>query len=123
MFVVGLPFSAYFILFVFLRCAGFLSLEEIDEAEYGLDIPEPEDGKRKTKKKKSIQNEDVKKQQQDEVDGASSDEVEAELDESVKAKEKKKKKKKKTKKKDATDGQKVEQPDAGNFFFSFKLIN
>ncbi|XP_027908143.1 DEAD-box ATP-dependent RNA helicase 13 isoform X2 [Vigna unguiculata] len=91
---------------------GFLSLEEIDEAEYGLDIPEPEDGKRKTKKKKSIQNEDVKKQQQDGVDGASSDEVEAELDESVKAKEKKKKKKKKTKKKDATDGQKVEQPDA-----------
>ncbi|QCE02784.1 ATP-dependent RNA helicase DDX24/MA [Vigna unguiculata] len=92
---------------------GFLSLEEIDEAEYGLNIPEPEDGKRKTKKKKSIQNEDVKKQQQDGVDGANSDEVEAELDESVKAKEKKKKKKKKTKKKDATDGQKVEQPDAG----------
>ncbi|XP_017442305.1 DEAD-box ATP-dependent RNA helicase 13 [Vigna angularis] len=91
---------------------GFLSLEEIDEAEYGLNIPEPEDGKRKTKKK-SIQNEDVKKQQQDGGDGASSDEVEAELDESVKAKEKKKKKKKKTKKKEATDGSKVEQPDAG----------
>ncbi|XP_068478000.1 DEAD-box ATP-dependent RNA helicase 13 isoform X2 [Phaseolus vulgaris] len=92
---------------------GFLSLEEIDEAEYGLNIPEPEYGKRKTKKK-SVQDEDVKKQQQDGVGGASSDEVEAELDESVKAKEKKKKKKKKkkTKKKDATEDQKVEQPDA-----------
>ncbi|CAJ1950042.1 unnamed protein product [Sphenostylis stenocarpa] len=95
---------------------GFLSLEEIDEAEYGLNIPEPEDGKRKTKKKKSVQNEDGKKQQKDGVDGGCSDEVEAELDESVKAKEKnkkKKKKKKKAKKKDATEDQKVEQLDVG----------
>ncbi|KAK7390010.1 hypothetical protein VNO78_25307 [Psophocarpus tetragonolobus] len=91
---------------------GFLSLEEIDEAEYGLNIPEPEIDKRKNKKKKSEQHENVKKQQQDEVNGASSDKVEAELDGAVKSKENKKKKKKK-KKKDASEDQKVEQSDAG----------
>nr|KYP77042.1 DEAD-box ATP-dependent RNA helicase 13 [Cajanus cajan] len=87
---------------------GFLSLEEIDEAAYGLNIPEPGVDKRK----KSKQNENVKERQEDGVDGACRDEVEAELDESVKSKEKKKKKKKK-KKKDAKEGQKVEQTDAG----------
>lgn len=107
-------------------CVGFLSLEEIDEAEYGLSIPEPEVDKRKTKKKKSEQNENVKKQQQDGVDSACSDDtvVEAELDESLKSKEKKKKKKKtKNKKKDAREDQTVEPSDAGNWFFNFKLIN
>ncbi|KAL5132901.1 DEAD-box ATP-dependent RNA helicase 13 [Glycine soja] len=94
---------------------GFLSLEEVDEAEYGLSIPEPEVNKRKTKKKKSEQNENLKKQQQDGIDGACSNAVvEAELDESVKSKEKKKKKNKtKNKKKDATVDQTVEQSDAG----------
>ncbi|KAH1256142.1 DEAD-box ATP-dependent RNA helicase 13 [Glycine max] len=94
---------------------GFLSLEEVDEAEYGLSIPEPEVNKRKTKKKKSEQNENLKKQQQDGIDGACSNAVvEAELDESVKSKEKKKKKNKTTnKKKDATVDQTVEQSDAG----------
>ncbi|KAG5041982.1 hypothetical protein JHK87_005897 [Glycine soja] len=93
---------------------GFLSLEEVDEAEYGLSIPEPEVNKRKTKKKKSEQNENLKKQQQDGIDGACSNAVvEAELDESVKSKEKKKKKNKtKNKKKDATVDQTVEQSDA-----------
>ncbi|KAH1240989.1 DEAD-box ATP-dependent RNA helicase 13 [Glycine max] len=95
---------------------GFLSLEEIDEAEYGLSIPEPEVDKRKTKKKKSEQNENVKKQQEDGVDSACIDDtvVEAELDESLKSKEKKKKKKKtKNKKKDAREDQTVEPSDAG----------
>ncbi|RDX93054.1 DEAD-box ATP-dependent RNA helicase 13 [Mucuna pruriens] len=90
---------------------GFLSLEEIDEAEYGLNIPEPEVDERK-KKKKCKQNENVKRQQQDGVDAACSDLVEAELDESLKTKEKKKKKKKK-KNKDARENQKVKQSDAG----------
>ncbi|XP_027334823.1 DEAD-box ATP-dependent RNA helicase 13 isoform X3 [Abrus precatorius] len=89
---------------------GFLSLEEIDEAEYGLNIPQPEDDKRK--KKKSKEDGNVKKKQQDGVDGVCSDVAEAQLDESMELKEKKKKKKKK-KKKDAGENQKVEKLDAG----------
>ncbi|XP_027334821.1 DEAD-box ATP-dependent RNA helicase 13 isoform X2 [Abrus precatorius] len=88
---------------------GFLSLEEIDEAEYGLNIPQPEDDKRK--KKKSKEDGNVKKKQQDGVDGVCSDVAEAQLDESMELKEKKKKKKKK-KKKDAGENQKVEKLDA-----------
>ncbi|KAJ1392610.1 RNA helicase, DEAD-box type, Q motif [Sesbania bispinosa] len=54
---------------------GFLSLEEIDEAEYGLDIPEPGEANRKQKSK---QDKKLKKQKQDGVDGAGSDVLEAE---------------------------------------------
>ncbi|KAF7827946.1 DEAD-box ATP-dependent RNA helicase 13 [Senna tora] len=77
---------------------GFLSLEEIDEAEYGLQIPDPEEGKRKKPKQKL----DLKKQKQSEVKGACNDvdEVkhEAKKDEGVKTKKKQKKEKKKKKK-------------------------
>lgn len=104
-----------------MRRAGFLSLEEIDETEYGLNIPEPAVD-RKKKKEKAKQSDNVKKQQLDGVDGASSDADEAELDESVKSKEKKKKKKKK-KKKGAGEDEKVEQSDAGNCLFGFELSN
>ncbi|KAL2335923.1 hypothetical protein Fmac_010369 [Flemingia macrophylla] len=90
---------------------GFLSLEEIDEAAYGLNIPEP--GFNKRKEKKSKQNENVKKRKEDGVGGASSGAVEAQLDESVKSKEKKKKKKNKNKNKDDKEDQKVLRSDAG----------
>lgn len=85
---------------------GFLSLEEIDEAEYGLEIPDPKEDKRK---KKSKHNADLKKQKLGEVEGAFNDEAgvnfEENEDESVmtKKKEKKKKEKKKKKKKEAAD--------------------
>ncbi|XP_054776017.1 DEAD-box ATP-dependent RNA helicase 13 [Prosopis cineraria] len=84
---------------------GFLSLEEIDEAEYGLEIPDPKEDKRK---KKSKHNADLKKQKLGEVEGAFNDEAgvnfEENEDESVMTKKKEKKKKeKKKKKKEAAD--------------------
>lgn len=100
--------------------AGFFSLEEIDEAEYGLDIPDPEDDNRKQKSKQSKK---LKKQKQHEVDGAPSDMLKAEFngetvkDESMKSKVKKKKKKKK---KAAKENKEVEQPNTGDCLFSFK---
>ncbi|XP_061340168.1 DEAD-box ATP-dependent RNA helicase 13 [Gastrolobium bilobum] len=94
---------------------GFLQLEEIDEAEYGLDIPEPEGDKRKQKPK---HNKNLKKQKQDGVDDACSDvleeQVEGELvkDEDTKSQVKKKKKKKK-KNTAVKENLKVEQSDTG----------
>ncbi|CAK8542108.1 unnamed protein product [Lathyrus sativus] len=79
---------------------GFLSLEEIDEAEYGLNIPDPENHDRKHNSK---QNKKLNKQKQD---SACSD-GEILNDESIKSKAKKKKKKKK-KSKDAKENQKVQ---------------
>ncbi|KAK4263620.1 hypothetical protein QN277_029009 [Acacia crassicarpa] len=80
---------------------GFLSLEEIDEAEYGLEIPDPKEDK---KKKKSKNKADLKKQKLSEVEGACNDEVgvnfEENKDESVMTIKKEKKKKKKKKKKE-----------------------
>ncbi|KAK7292619.1 hypothetical protein RJT34_15470 [Clitoria ternatea] len=91
---------------------GCLSLEEIDEVEYGLDIPEPQDSRRKEKKKKSKQH--VKKPQEDGVDGANSDDVEVKEVKKVKEKKRKrKKKKKKEQNESAREHQKVELSDAG----------
>ncbi|XP_028803488.1 DEAD-box ATP-dependent RNA helicase 13 isoform X1 [Neltuma alba] len=82
---------------------GFLSLEEIDEAEYGLETPDPKKGKRK---KKSKHKADLKKQKLSEVEGACDDEagtnLEENKDESVMTVKKEKKKKNK-KKKEAAD--------------------
>ncbi|XP_057454547.1 DEAD-box ATP-dependent RNA helicase 13 [Lotus japonicus] len=99
---------------------GFLSLEEIDEADYGMDIHKPggDDNKKQVVPK---QGKKLKKQKHDGVDGArSSDDVpevetdgEIVKDEEVKT-EVKKKKKKKNKNKAAKENQKLEpQPDTG----------
>lgn len=80
-------------------CVGFLSLEEIDETEYGL-IPEPtiEDGKetpgRSSKPKKRKRGDD-NSSSINEPEGGSEDKMEKE---EAKVKEKKKRKKDKTKK-------------------------
>lgn len=77
--------------------AGFLSLEEIDESVYGLEIPEPEkEVKQLTKKRKQGGGDD-------DVDGCDidnrieveSEEIVVEDDKFVKIKNKKKKKEKK----------------------------
>ncbi|XP_045794355.1 DEAD-box ATP-dependent RNA helicase 13 [Trifolium pratense] len=82
---------------------GFLSLEEIDEAEYGLDIPDPENHDRKHNSKQD------KKLNNQKQDGACSD-GETVKDESTKSKVKKKKKKKS---KDAKENQKVQHSNTG----------
>ncbi|KAF5930726.1 hypothetical protein HYC85_031599, partial [Camellia sinensis] len=74
----------------------FLSLEEIDESEYGLEIPKPE---RENKKERTTENKNEKKRKQSEVDDELGGEVEAvseEKDNKVKRKKKKKKKKRRT---------------------------
>ncbi|XP_052113682.1 DEAD-box ATP-dependent RNA helicase 13 [Arachis duranensis] len=87
---------------------GFLSLEEIDEADYGFSIPEPQINEKKNQKKKHKLDENVieekkKKEEEEEDDGVGggggggSGEVEVKK-EKKKDKKKKKKKKKKTKK-------------------------
>ncbi|XP_048235035.1 DEAD-box ATP-dependent RNA helicase 13 isoform X2 [Ricinus communis] len=81
---------------------GFLSLEEIDEVDYGFEIPKPEKGKT-GKKLKS------KKQKHNDADGSVK---EKEKEEKTLENEKKKKKRKKKKKK-AKETQKNEQPAAG----------
>ncbi|PSS24014.1 DEAD-box ATP-dependent RNA helicase [Actinidia chinensis var. chinensis] len=82
---------------------GFLSLEEIDEIEYGLEIPKPE---RKSKREKSKETTKLQKrkrsQDHDESDGeaeAGSDEKFDEENKKVKAKKKREKKKKNKEKK------------------------
>ncbi|KAL3506278.1 hypothetical protein ACH5RR_031660 [Cinchona calisaya] len=83
---------------------GFLSLEEIDEAEYGLDIPKPENeseekilkGKTKSKKRK-VNERDVSSVAEDE--GGSEEESEREEEEVQEEKEVKQNQKKKKKKK------------------------
>ncbi|WJX76256.1 RNA helicase [Trifolium repens] len=82
---------------------GFLSLEEIDEAEYGLDIPDPENHDRKHNSKQD------KKLDNQKQDGACSD-GETTKDESIKSKVKKKKKKKN---KDAKENQKAQHSNTG----------
>ncbi|KAL4351657.1 hypothetical protein GQ457_06G022050 [Hibiscus cannabinus] len=74
--------------------AGFLSLEEIDESEYGLDVP---GAKRKISNKKSKS----KKQKLEEVTEGSGEDVEAEPAEGMTEEKAKKKKKNKSKKKKA----------------------
>ncbi|XP_004509501.1 DEAD-box ATP-dependent RNA helicase 13 [Cicer arietinum] len=81
---------------------GFLSLEEIDETEYGLDIPDPEHHDRKHNSK---QDKKVNKQKQD-GDG------ETVKEESIKSEVKKKKKKKK-KNKDPKENQEVQHSNTG----------
>lgn len=90
--------------------AGFLSLEEIDEADYGLNIPDPENHDRKHNSK---QNKKLNEQKQNNTcsDG------ETVNDESIKSKVKKKKKKKS---KDAKENQKVQHSNTG--IFSLKAI-
>lgn len=83
---------------------GFLSLEEIDEAEYGLNIPDPENHDRKHNSKPD------KKLNKQKQDGAGSG-GETVNDESIKSEVKKKKKKKKNK--DAKENQKVEHSNTG----------
>ncbi|KAF1889312.1 hypothetical protein Lal_00024635 [Lupinus albus] len=89
---------------------GFLSLEEIDEAEYGLDIPEPEYIQR-NKKLKSEHDADLNNKKSDSGDVK----VETVTDEGNKSNENKKKKKKKTKKKkkEVTENLEVEKTDTG----------
>ncbi|CAL5441926.1 unnamed protein product [Camellia sinensis] len=90
---------------------GFLSLEEIDESEYGLEIPKPE---RENKKQRTKENKNEKKRKHSEVEDELGGEVEAvseEKDNKVKRKKKKKKKKKK-KNKDAKNSEENEEPTA-----------
>lgn len=90
---------------------GFLSLEEIDETEYGLEIPSTEAGNRKVKEAK--QSTKLKKQKRGSDNGSTSEaKVAEETKEEAKVEEKlkkdenvnaKKKKKNKNKKKKAND--------------------
>lgn len=97
---------------------GFLSLEEIDEADYGLGIPQPEVGNRKEKKAKSNKR---KHSGDDDDSGSGADEVEKEMEE-AKVDEKmekddvksKKKKKKKNKKKTMNEKENEELPSVSN---------
>ncbi|KAK6929694.1 DEAD/DEAH box helicase domain [Dillenia turbinata] len=75
---------------------GFLSLEEIDESEYGIPVPVPgvEDAKQRDKPSGKL-----KKRKRNEVDVASSDVLNIALEEEVEDKEEDKTKKKKMKKK------------------------
>ncbi|KAL1329549.1 hypothetical protein HN51_046674 [Arachis hypogaea] len=111
---------------------GFLSLEEIDEADYGFSIPEPQINEKKNQKKKHKLDENVieekKKKEEEEGDdgvggggGGGSGEVEVKKEKkNDKKKKKKKKKTKKDKKKEeekeeeaVTENQNVEKPDTG----------
>uniref|UniRef100_A0A803Q4E7 DEAD-box ATP-dependent RNA helicase 13 n=1 Tax=Cannabis sativa TaxID=3483 RepID=A0A803Q4E7_CANSA len=95
---------------------GFLSLEEINEAEYGLEIPKPEGNIKKEKKvKPSKQSVKRKLSQNGGSDGnevETVDEVSMEKGENVLAEKKKKKKKLKMKKKKTKEAQKVEDVDS-----------
>jgi len=102
-----------FILCHYISSAGFLSLEEIDEAEYGLNIPDPENHDRKHNSKP----EKLNKQKQD----CACSGGETVNDESIKSEVKKKKKKKKNK--DAKENQKVEHSNTGMFFLILLYLN
>ncbi|KAJ7955505.1 DEAD-box ATP-dependent RNA helicase [Quillaja saponaria] len=84
---------------------GFLCLEEIDEAEYGLP-PKPE---RDNRKQKAKQTTTLKKQKHGNVDGTCNDGVEAKVEEKMENDESVKPKKKKKKKKAAKENQKSEE--------------
>lgn len=92
--------------------AGFLSLEEIDEADYGLDVP---GSKNKISNKKSKS----EKQKLNEVTEGSGEDIEAEPAEkvveekNVKAQKKKKKKKSKKKREKEKISQQEEEPTTG----------
>lgn len=77
---------------------GFLMLEEIEEADYGLEIPEPEVENR-NREEKSKPSKKSKKRKHDQADGSAADKVEVNgeerLDKDVKKMTKKEKKKKK----------------------------
>ncbi|KAF5950631.1 hypothetical protein HYC85_012624 [Camellia sinensis] len=89
---------------------GFLSLEEIDESEYGLEIPKPE---RENKKERTKENKNEKKRKLSEVEDELGGEVEAVSEEKDnKVKRKKKKKKKKKENKDAKNSEENEEPTA-----------
>ncbi|KAL4393458.1 hypothetical protein AHAS_Ahas02G0054000 [Arachis hypogaea] len=115
---------------------GFLSLEEIDEADYGFSIPEPQINEKKNQKKNHKLDENVieekKKKEEEEGDdgvggggggGGGSGEVEVKKEKKKDKKKKKKKKTKKNKKKKeeekekeeeaVTENQNVEKPDTG----------
>ncbi|KAJ6721667.1 ATP-DEPENDENT RNA HELICASE DDX24 [Salix viminalis] len=82
---------------------GFLSLEEIDEGDYGLEIPGLDKKVKKERKNKS------KKQKDADVD-ADADGVEEEMkEEGINVDDKKKRKKRKKKKKKAKESSKVEE--------------
>ncbi|CAL5394588.1 unnamed protein product [Camellia sinensis] len=92
------------------RELSFLSLEEIDESEYGLEIPKPE---RENKKQRTKENKNEKKRKHSEVEDELGGEVEAVSEEKDnKVKRKKKKKKKKKKNKDAKNSEENEEPTA-----------
>ncbi|CAL5361397.1 unnamed protein product [Camellia sinensis] len=92
------------------REGGFLSLEEIDESEYGLEIPKPE---RENKKQRTKENKNEKKRKHSEVEDELGGEVEAVSEEKDnKVERKKKKKKKKKKNKDAKNSEENEEPTA-----------
>ncbi|KAJ6771454.1 RNA HELICASE [Salix koriyanagi] len=83
---------------------GFLSLEEIDEGDYGLEIPGLDKKVKKERKNKS------KKQKDADVDAdADADEVEQEMKEEGINVDDKKKRKKRKKKKKAKESSKVEE--------------
>ncbi|KDP33350.1 hypothetical protein JCGZ_12899 [Jatropha curcas] len=85
---------------------GFLSLEEIDEADFSLDVPNPPKGK----KEKNIK---VKKQKHNDDEDRVEETVEEEKTvENEKMKKKKKKKRKKEQKKKLREIEKNEEPEA-----------
>ncbi|KAF3457525.1 hypothetical protein FNV43_RR02183 [Rhamnella rubrinervis] len=87
---------------------GFLSLEEIDEVEYGLEIPKPE---RESRKEKTKPGKKSKKRKSSDIDGHGGDGIEAEVEEKLEKNENvkaEKKKKKRKKKKKAKGAQKIE---------------
>lgn len=84
--------------------AGFLSLEEIDEGDYGLEIPGHDKKVKKERKNKS------KKQKDSDADA---DGVEEEVEEEGINVEDKKKRKKRKKKKKAKESSRVDETTSG----------
>ncbi|XP_050218479.1 DEAD-box ATP-dependent RNA helicase 13 [Mercurialis annua] len=84
---------------------GFLSLEEIDEADYGLEIPKPE----KVKQEKKLK---LKKNKHADADDSIDEKIEEEDTREDDKKKKKRKKKKKNKTKKADEIQKIEETPA-----------
>ncbi|KAM7466351.1 hypothetical protein LguiB_013913 [Lonicera macranthoides] len=94
---------------------GFLSLEEIDEADYGLGIPKHEGGSKKVRQQQKEKSKKRKLEEgggdgiaASEVEGGSEEKVE-EAEEKKEVKKKKKKKKQKKKKKKNEEAKKPEE--------------
>lgn len=97
---------------------GFLSLEEIDESAYALEIPKSERGNLKEKQQKEVKSKKRKRKEGDneagnvgsgeEAEGGSEDEVEEAETKVLKNKKKKKQKKKKSEKVETTSDKIVE---------------